>query len=291
MNLVMETQRYGLITVASLLLLGGELSLLAQERPPEKPRPRLERPRFSGPQDQARPEHRRGAPPSGLTFSLLTGEMHFGGRVVKGAPYSATVVTEMIQTLSDGTRITGKTTAAVYRDSEGRTRHEQTFSAIGPFAAAGEAPQLIFINDPVAGVQYVLDPRNRTARRVPLRRGPPPMAQQRLAQARTESLGRQMIEGVEAEGTRSTLTIPEGRIGNDRPIEIVSERWYSPELQVVVLSRHHDPRLGDHLYRLTNINRSEPPSSLFQVPTDYTIREGTFSRGSERRWERRPKDN
>ncbi len=287
MNLVMETQRYGL----SLLLLGGGLSLLAQERVPEKPRPRLERPRFSGARNQTKPERGRGAPPpSGLTFSLLSGEMRFGGRIVKGAPYSATVVTEMVQTLSDGTRITRKTTAAVYRDSEGRTRHEQTLSAIGPFAAAGEAPQLIFINDPVAGIQYVLDPRDRTARRVPLRGGPPPIPGQPPAQAKTESLGRQMMEGVEAEGRRSTLTIPEGQIGNDRPIEIISERWYSPELQVVVLSRHHDPRLGEYLYRLTNIDRSEPPSSLFQVPADYTIKEGTFSRGSERRWGRRPDD-
>lgn len=85
-----------------------------------------------------------------------------------------------------------------------------------------------------------------------------------------ESLGTQMIEGVQAEGTRTTLTIPAGAIGNDLPIQVVSERWYSPELQTVVMTKHSDPRMGDTVYRLTNINRNEPASSLFQAPADYT---------------------
>src|SRR5262249_1300955 len=90
----------------------------------------------------------------------------------------------------------------------------------------------------------------------------------------TEQLGKQMIEGVEAEGTRSTVTIAAGEIGNDRPIEIVSERWYSPELQLVVMTRHSDPRLGETTYRLTNISRTEQAKSLFEVPVDYTVKEG-----------------
>ena len=89
-----------------------------------------------------------------------------------------------------------------------------------------------------------------------------------------ENLGKQTIEGVEAEGTRSTITIPAGEIGNERPIEIVSERWYSPELQMVVMTRHSDPRTGEMTYKLTNINRTEPAKSLFEVPSDYTIKEG-----------------
>jgi hypothetical protein len=79
-----------------------------------------------------------------------------------------------------------------------------------------------------------------------------------------------MIEGVQAEGTRTTLTIPAGAIGNDLPIQVVSERWYSPELQTVVMTKHSDPRMGDTTYRLTNINRNEPAPSLFQAPADYT---------------------
>jgi hypothetical protein len=92
--------------------------------------------------------------------------------------------------------------------------------------------------------------------------------------AQTESLGKQNIEGVEAEGTRTTVTIPAGEIGNERPIEIVSERWYSDELQTVVMSRHSDPRFGENSYRLTNISRTEPARSLFEIPSDYTVKEG-----------------
>jgi hypothetical protein len=88
---------------------------------------------------------------------------------------------------------------------------------------------------------------------------------------RTEQLGMQNFEGVDAEGTRTITTIPADAIGNERPIEIVYERWYSKELDMIVFSRHFDPRFGEQTYRLTNINRSEPDPSLFQVPTSYRI--------------------
>lgn len=80
-----------------------------------------------------------------------------------------------------------------------------------------------------------------------------------------------MIEGVQAEGTRTTVTIPAGQVGNERDINIVSERWYSPELQVTVLSKRSDPRTGESVYKLTNINRSEPLHSMFEIPPDYTV--------------------
>jgi len=78
---------------------------------------------------------------------------------------------------------------------------------------------------------------------------------------------------VEAEGTRYVTTIPAGEIGNEQPIEMVFESWFSPELQTVIMSKHSDPRSGENTYRLTNINRTEPPHSLFEVPSDYTIQE------------------
>ncbi len=92
-------------------------------------------------------------------------------------------------------------------------------------------------------------------------------------QRKTESLGNQTIEGVTAEGMRITLTIPAGEIGNTLPLEIVDENWYSPELQTMVMTRHRDPRSGETTYRLSNINRSEPDRSLFELPADYTVRE------------------
>ena len=89
-----------------------------------------------------------------------------------------------------------------------------------------------------------------------------------------EQLGKQSFDGVEAEGTRTTVTIPAGELGNERAIQIVSERWYSPELQLDVMTRHSDPRTGETVYRLTNISRADPDKTLFEVPAGYTIKEG-----------------
>ena len=105
--------------------------------------------------------------PGDVTYSFVSSEMSFGDKVIKGAPYSAEAVTEMIQVLSDGNRIVRKNSSSIYRDSEGRIRREQTLAAIGPWAA-DEPKQLTFINDPVAGVNYVLEPDTKTARKLPL---------------------------------------------------------------------------------------------------------------------------
>jgi hypothetical protein len=88
-----------------------------------------------------------------------------------------------------------------------------------------------------------------------------------------EPLGEQEIGGVRAEGSRTTTTIPAGQIGNEREIKAVSEQWFSPDLQVLVMTKHSDPRSGETTYRLTNILRGEPGAALFEVPADYTIRE------------------
>jgi len=89
-----------------------------------------------------------------------------------------------------------------------------------------------------------------------------------------EQLGKQMFDGVEAEGTRTTVTIPAGSpLGNERAIEVVSESWYSKELQMTVMSKRSDPRTGETIYRLTGITRNEPLRSLFEVPPDYTVTE------------------
>ena len=258
------------------LLVMPAAGILAQERQPEKPHLQSDPRPFPGPRGGRGADQgpRRPFPPD-ANFDFIGSEMRFGGKTVKGAPYSATATIETVQTLQDGTRISRKTTASLYRDGEGRTRSEHSLGAIGPFSATGEAPQMIHIQDPVAGAQYALDPRNRTAQRMRTFNGPPPPERPRppTDAVKTESLGKQTFDGVEAEGTRSTLTIPAGQIGNDRAIEIVSERWYSSALDVVVLSKHSDPRMGEHIYRLTNINRAEPARSLFEVPADYVISE------------------
>ncbi|MDQ3907908.1 MAG: energy transducer TonB [Acidobacteriota bacterium] len=366
------------------------------------------------------------------SFTFISSELSFDSKVVKGAPFSADAVTESVQVLGDGNRITHTTTSKLYRDAEGRTRREQSLAGIGALVASEDAPQTVFINDPVSGSNYVLNTKSHTAtkgaatysflrkteggaavtsandeyNKVPainggvlngkaIKKVSPdypavaraagaqgevavqitvdeqgnvisaravsghPLLQKAAVEAagqwkfsptklsgqpvkvsgiitfnfalegkeggagqgtgqgagqgigegaaasqlrvaelpsagggsaggglmvRTpfgektpkypesqESLGTQSFDGVQADGTRSTVTIPAGAMGNERPIQIVSERWYSNELQTVVMTKHSDPRFGETTYRLTNISRSEPDHSLFEVPGDYKV--------------------
>jgi hypothetical protein len=93
------------------------------------------------------------------------------------------------------------------------------------------------------------------------------------ANVKEEQLGATQMEGVVAQGTRTTTTIPAGQIGNDRPINVVYERWYSPDLQMTVMTKLNDPRSGETVYKLTNIVRVEQPHSLFEIPSDYAIQD------------------
>ena len=214
------------------------------------------------------------------------------GKVVKGAPFSATASSETTQTLQDGTTIHSTTSSTLYRDSQGRSRREITLSGFGPLQTSGKARTMITIGDPVAGAHYLLDPEQKVAHKMTPRGGKRGVwadgnaqafnqkMQQRMAkegvsgELQKESLGTQSISGVNAEGTRITRTIPAGQIGNDKPIQIVFERWYSPDLQMVVKSTRSDPRFGTTTYTLTNVQRAEPAAALFTVPADFTVKEG-----------------
>jgi hypothetical protein len=100
------------------------------------------------------------------------------------------------------------------------------------------------------------------------------------AQTKSEDLGLINQNGVPAQGTRTTLTIPVGQIGNNREIKVVNERWYSQELQMTVKSINSDPRFGTTTYEVKNISRLNPDASLFQIPGDYTVQEGGRGRGA-----------
>jgi hypothetical protein len=230
--------------------------------------------------------------PFGLPIDVLAVEPLEGGKVVTGSPYAAEITTEIMQQLADGNRIERRTTSSVARDGEGRVRREQQVTAIGPILP-GNTAQIVTITDPVAKVHYALDADRKVAMQLPTplvtkfetsgpgrpslevrekgERVTAPLGAGSVPDARTESLGTRDIEGVMAEGTRVTVTIPAGAIGNQAAIDIVNERWYSPELQTVVLSRRSDPRFGETMYRLTNIVRAEPAAELFQVPADYRV--------------------
>lgn len=242
----------------------------------------------------------------GKIGSMAHSEFGTAAQAVKNAPYQAEALSETVQVLSDGNRITRRSSSTVARDSQGRTRRDINVAGIGA--------KITVIHDPVANVSYTLEHENKIARkmkgqgmmihwesrdgagaaqRVPadvimvnrkvegpqhdvLMEGGPQAFHVRLRSkdnGKTESLGKQTVNGVAAEGTRVTNVIPAGEIGNERPIEIVFERWYSPELQTLVSSTHKDPMIGESTYKLVNLTRAEPLPSMFEVPAGYTVKE------------------
>jgi len=227
---------------------------------------------------------------------------------VKNAPFSGEMASESIQILADGNRIVHQTSTIIHRDGKGRIRRETSFK-IRDAGGAYKEHKTVQVSDPFGGQNFTLDPQNRTARKFPVRpiseiagvttlqdvtvggiadrtamapsivfgAGPARLVA-RLGvkgEEKNESLGPQMIEGVEAEGTRVTHTIPAGSIGNERPIEITYERWRSKELQLDVLIKSVDPRSGESTQQMTNISRGEPDPMLFEIPSDYAVQEFT----------------
>jgi hypothetical protein len=92
-----------------------------------------------------------------------------------------------------------------------------------------------------------------------------------------EQLGTKTVNGVQAEGVRVTRTIPAGAIGNDKPIEVVTERWYSTDLQMVVMTTHTDPMMGTVSVKLASVVRGDPDPGLFQIPSDYKVETGKLN--------------
>jgi hypothetical protein len=257
-----------------------------------------------------------GGAPGGTHVSIP--RVPIESHAVKGAPYFAEVATESVQVLADGNRIARKTTGRVYRDSQGRIRREEDrepgrvrsvsiTDPIGGFAWALDPETKVAWKTPyrAAGlVAHKLTEMSADPLEVERRRdiekkileaehalrtkeaadaGAVPAAEihvlRNLPYEQTvEKLPARQIEGVMAQGTRTTRTIPAGAIGNEQPIAIVTEQWRSPELNILVLTRTSDPRAGETTYRLAGITRGEPDASWFAVPADYTVRETGISR-------------
>jgi hypothetical protein len=237
------------------------------------------------------------------TTEILNVEPMENVPAIAGAPFTADATTEFTQLLSDGNRIERRFTTSLARDGRGRTRSEQDVAMLGPLTvlqkgmnwasghgqaaaiAHNDPPRFTVITDPVDGVTYTLDERSKQARRSPskmytlqtleVKKVVDKLELVGRAQGGgapvVESLGTRQIEGVSADGTRTTTTIPAGQIGNLNPINLVTERWFSKELQMAVLITRRDPRSGETVYRLSSIVRAEPPPDLFTVPSDYRV--------------------
>jgi hypothetical protein len=194
---------------------------------------------------------------------------------VLARPISGTETRRTTQTLSDGTVVDHSEVSHFYRDSAGRMR--------------AESPDRVEIFDPVSHMEYDLSPKKKTYRTFPISSSATSISvavvggtsvtsvssdtpgSHRSSSAATEDLGRQMINGVMAKGSRVTNTVPAGAFGNNRDIKVVNERWYSEDLQLLVKSSNNDPRFGLNVYELTNIDQSAPSPSLFEPPSGYTL--------------------
>jgi hypothetical protein len=243
----------------------------------------------------------------GGIVTAVAGKMF--GAPVQGAPYSASITNESVQTLADGNRIVQSSTGTTARDSQGRTRQDAPLPPIGNLSAAN-APHLVFLLDPVAQVSYTLNLTDKTAEKmsepsgapgpftstaggrqvvvmqsgaVQLADAPPPppaiamvksLGSEEHADVANEDLGTETIEGLVVIGTRTTRTIPAGEMGNEKPISIVTEVWTSPDLKTIIYSKRSDPRMGEQTFKLNNIVRAEPDASLFTVPADFKLTDG-----------------
>jgi hypothetical protein len=217
-----------------------------------------------------------------MTFHQEFGE-GLERKVVTGVPMSGDLIVTRDTTLADGNRIHNQNQTRIYRDADGRVRREVGFELTTPATGAAKR-SMIIITDPVAGKRYLLNPQSKTAHVMPLH---PPQghglpappdgekwAPQDDSNVVREQLRTKSISGLQAEGTRVTRTIPAGKIGNENPIEVVTERWYSSDLQLPLTTTHTDPMMGTVTTTLTNVSRAVPDASLFQVPADYKTETG-----------------
>lgn len=216
----------------------------------------------------------------------------FGGKVVTNAPFTATVKMIRTQTLADGNTINTATTGTVARDAQGRTYHQMSLAAMGPLASSGTPPQLAFISDPVAQINYMLNQNKKTAESFPEHKrgnrgngangangGANPNWAGRAGGRNNANVTKQTVApvtigSVTAACTQITHTVPANTIGNASPIVSSVTRCFSADLQTVISETRTDPRFGTTTYQFTNITVGAPDAALFTVPADYTVTPG-----------------
>jgi hypothetical protein len=201
---------------------------------------------------------------------------------ITGSPFSAIVHTEWVRYLPDGGTFTLVNQRPIARDSEGRI-YEERWTLVPKNGGIGSEKTTIQIGDPNAHTLYNCfvfnKPRNCTLERfnepttanyVPAstRSGPLPHNEGSVTH---ETLGKDSIEGIEADGTRDTVIYNEGAIGNDRPESVKREFWYAPSLGINLRSEVNDPGFGKQVFRITDVNLSEPDPKLYELPEGYVV--------------------
>jgi hypothetical protein len=305
------------IAIAAALGTGGACGAYAQPAPAAPPEP----PRL-GPDLQGRML----GGPMRHDMLFIAGAQLEQERIVQGAPYCADAVHESVQVLGDGNRIVQRQSSRQCRDGQGRTRQE----------VSTRGGTRVFLRDPVAKENWVLEPERKIAVKLDLPRQPlaipdpkfadrmkewgehfrkwgetfkekmklggdmppppdvpPPPELPRMSmhapqldgmppaaafhtrfigprgQGATTMLPAETIDGLRADGKRTTWTIEAGRIGNEKPITITNEVWSSPELGITLRTRDVDPLAGEDSFKVQNVARGEPDAQLFRVPADF----------------------
>jgi hypothetical protein len=230
------------------------------------------------------------------------------GKVVTGEPYTATVTTTSVEKLVNGTTITHTSTITEARDSDGRTYRLVTTPAAG--SSSGFTRTTVM--DPVAHTMTEWSSQSTTATQFQLRTNPRgeggawtgnggagggagnaavsgatggPWAGgtgggRFHAQVTKTTLPAQTLAGVNAEGVRTTMAIPAGTQGNDKPMVSVRELWTSPDLKIVLLETSDDPREGSRKTEVNSLTPGQPDPTLFQVPQGYTVKTQAGHRGN-----------
>ena len=247
----------------------------------------------SGSVTASAPTTNRGVRGPAVTCGMTVRPLPPALAAVRGAPYSLVREYSQVRTLADGTHITYFSNSEKrFRDSQGRTRTE---APLCPRMADDPDYVLIQIHDPVSGFAYILDVQNHIAFRYALRvpgvssastgsaTVSPALPQVRTEQTSPadapketkEPLPPQTVDSVTVAGTRTTTVIPEGAEGNDRPMTVVSDIWFSPYLGLPLISKTSDPRSGESTTRITNVDTSDPSPLLFQPPVGYRVVDAT----------------
>ena len=185
------------------------------------------------------------------------------------APFNAIVNTTSSRLLSDGTTITVVNHRRVVRDKAGRIFQERRMLVPDDGKHESLVTQ-IEITDPVAHKSYICFPREKTCQLEFFQAeefSPPATG----AGPNREALGERLINGVETVGTLVTHVIPSQMIGNDQPIAMKVETWYSPVLGVNLITKREDPRSGSQTFELSEIMIGDPGAGYFKVPDGYRV--------------------
>ena len=201
------------------------------------------------------------------------------------APFTAQLQTEWVRTLADGGTITVVNERRIARDSSGRVYQERWF--LVPKNERDKSKMTaIQISDPSNHTLYtcfMLDGRHTCHKTIYTpststvfkMEGPPtgPLPNGN-GYAAHENLGNQSMAGVDTVGTKESITFNPGVFGNDSQMVVEREFWYSPQLDINLLSKRSDPRFGAKTFTITDLDLSEPQADLFKLPAGFKSVDG-----------------